>query len=35
MNATATPDQRRRIAFWLLICCAMVFVMVVLAASPG
>ena len=30
MNATATPDQRRRIAFWLLICCAMVFVMVVL-----
>ncbi|MFP6742011.1 MAG: COX15/CtaA family protein [Alphaproteobacteria bacterium] len=30
MNATTTHGQRRRIAFWLLICCAMVFVMVVL-----
>ncbi|MEE2980442.1 MAG: COX15/CtaA family protein, partial [Pseudomonadota bacterium] len=30
MTATTSHDQRHRIAFWLLICCAMVFVMVVL-----
>ncbi|MFP6743837.1 MAG: COX15/CtaA family protein, partial [Alphaproteobacteria bacterium] len=30
MTATTSHDQRRQIAFWLLICCAMVFVMVVL-----
>jgi len=33
MTATASEKSRRAIAIWLLVVCALIFIMVVLAAS--